>query len=281
MFGAASTFDGKETTWDMIGPSMSLTPLGVGASAEGSLRIQPLFLIWMHHARREINLGAMPLRAITNFSDLAASNTAASTDATLKKNISRIHAAGLRMSELIDSLLTLSRLTRRPLGAKDVDLSALASEIATELAAADPARQVRFTLAEGLPDVGDPDLLRVALYNLLQNAWKFTATRKDAAMEFGRTTVDGVAAYFVRDNGAGFDARFVQKLFTPFERLHSAADFPGTGIGLATVERVVQRHGGSVWAEGQAGKGAAFFFTLLNRVPARERVPPTRGTSDV
>ena len=129
-------------------------------------------------------------------------------------------------------------------------------------------------------DTGDPDLLRVALFNLLDNAWKFTSAKPHATVEFGRMMLLDIPCYFVQDNGAGFDGRFVEKLFIPFERLHSAAEFPGTGIGLATGERVILRHGGSVWAESRLGEGASFFFTLNRRMPTKDRLPPKRGPQD-
>lgn len=221
-----------------------------------------------------------PLRAITNYSELSVDRAAACGDPSLKENLERIRSAGLRMSHLIDALLSLSRLTRHPFGAKAVDVSALVSEVGAEIAAANRERRVTFAVQPSLGDIADADLLRAAIYNLLDNAWKFTAGRPDAAIEFGRTTVDGEPCYFVRDNGVGFDERFIGKLFAPFERLHSAKQFPGTGIGLATVERVVRRHGGSVWAEGRLGQGARFFFTLNRRVPTKEHAAPGRGQGD-
>lgn len=208
-----------------------------------------------------------PLRTITNFSELAIKELPAAAPAVREK-LERVRAAGIRMSALIDALLTLSRLTRRPFKADEVDLSALASSIAADLAREDPERRVTMKIAPGLRDTGDEVLLRVALANLLENAWKFTEGKEDATIEFGRATEGGTAAYFVRDNGAGFDARFAGKLFTPFESLHPKEDYPGAGIGLATVERIVKRHGGAVWARGERGKGAAFFFTLRRGVPA-------------
>jgi signal transduction histidine kinase len=221
-----------------------------------------------------------PLRTITSFSDLASARARGTEDPVLRENLARIRAAGQRMSQLIDSLLFLSRLTRRPLRPMEVDLTALAREAGAEIASANPARSVEFTVEPGLRDLGDPDLLRVAVHNLLDNAWKFTAPKPDAAVSFGRRDVAGAPAYFVRDNGIGFDVRFVDKLFIPFERLHSTAEFSGTGIGLAIVERVVHRHGGSVWAEGTAGQGATFSFTLHRRLPSRERAFPPREPRD-
>lgn len=222
-----------------------------------------------------------PLRAITNYGDLALAQAQAGGDMSLMDIVGRIRSAGLRMSQLIDALLSLSRLTRRPLAPKEVDMSALASEVNSELAAANPTRSVAFTVEPGLRDIGDRDLLRIAVSNLFGNAWKFTATNREATIEFGREIAMGVPAYYVRDNGIGFDERFIKKLFRPFERLHSVAEFPGTGIGLATVERVIHRHGGSVWAEGTVGRGATFFFTLNRRMPGKEETPLAKGGPDV
>lgn len=222
-----------------------------------------------------------PLRAITNYGELAASRAQVSQDAELKRQIDRLRSAGLRMSQLIDSLLSLSRLTRRPLNLREIDISALASDVGAELAAANPSRKVDLTVQPDLKDIGDPDLLRVAILNLMDNAWKFTAHQTDARVEFGRVLIDDIPSYFVRDNGTGFDERFVHKLFTAFERLHTASEYPGTGIGLATVERVVHRHGGTAWAEGRLGDGATFYFTLNRRVVSKERVRLPKGGRDV
>ncbi len=166
------------------------------------------------------------------------------------------------MAELIEGLLTLSRATKGEMQREKVNLSALAQRIARDLGRTQPERDVKFTFSEGLSVEGDPRLLRSVMENLLGNAWKFTAIREQAHIEFGAVPqLDGKQAYFVRDNGIGFDRAFVSKLFGVFERLHSDK-FPGTGIGLATVQRIIQRHGGRAWAEGEMDKGATFYFTL-------------------
>src|SRR5207244_6113753 len=171
----------------------------------------------------------------------------------------RVRAATQRMAELIDDLLNLARETRRELRRESVDLSALARTIATQLQRMEPGRQAQFRIASGLVASGDAHLLRVALENLLGNAWKFTGKQSAAQIEFGvSTTDDGRPAYFVRDNGVGFDMAYSEKLFGAFQRLHRAAEFTGTGIGLATVYRIVTRHGGRIWAEAEVGKGATF-----------------------
>ena len=143
-----------------------------------------------------------------------------------------------------------------------MDVSALAEELASELRSESPNRTVNFRIENGMEDKADARLLRIALQNLLSNAWKFTSTRAQAVIQFGKTRTEAGPAYFVSDNGAGFDPNYAQRLFGAFQRLHSSAEFPGTGIGLATVQRIVHRHGGAVWAEGSVGRGATFYFTL-------------------
>ncbi|HLY67882.1 MAG TPA: ATP-binding protein, partial [Chloroflexota bacterium] len=174
-----------------------------------------------------------------------------------------------RMGELIDDLLSLSRVTRAQMERKRVDLSALATSIVDALHEAHPERVVNASIAAGLTARGDQHLLRVLLENLLGNAWKFTANLAAAQIEFGSLDAEGDLAYYVRDDGAGFDMAYQEKLFKPFQRLHSPAEFEGTGIGLATVQRIVQRHGGRVWAEAEVDRGAAFYFTLARRRPLR------------
>ena len=166
------------------------------------------------------------------------------------------------MGQLIDDLLKLSRVTRAEMRLNPVDLSALAENISHRLQEDMPHRQLEFVIQQGLTDQGDERLLRIALTNLLGNAVKFTSKRPEARIEFGLTYVKDCSAYFVRDNGAGFDMAFAKKLFGAFQRMHKVSDFPGTGIGLATVQRIIQRHGGRIWAEAQMNLGATFYFTL-------------------
>jgi light-regulated signal transduction histidine kinase (bacteriophytochrome) len=166
------------------------------------------------------------------------------------------------MGQLIDALLQLSRVMRSELRREPVDLSVLALSTAAMIQKADPARRVRFRVVNGLQANGDRRLLGVLLQNLLQNAWKFSARNPQPRVEFGITQTEGKTAYYVRDNGIGFDMAYVNKLFTPFQRLHAKEQFEGTGIGLATVQRVIKRHGGKVWAEGAVDKGATFYFSL-------------------
>jgi PAS domain S-box-containing protein len=203
-----------------------------------------------------------PLRALDGFSLALLEDYGDLLDGDAADYLSRIRAASQRMARLIDDLLMLSRVTRRDMTRQQADLSALAGAVAAELAQDDPDRQVSFTIAENMVVDGDPDLLGVALRNLLGNAWKFTSRTAGAEVAVGVEEKDGERVFFVRDNGAGFDAEYADKLFVPFQRLHGEDEFPGTGIGLATVQRIVRRHGGRVWAEGTTGKGATVWFTI-------------------
>jgi PAS domain S-box-containing protein len=203
-----------------------------------------------------------PLRAISGFSEILQKDHKERLDAKGEDYLRRMAAAAERMASLIDALLALSRVTRTEPRRERVDLSKLARGVVEGLRAAHPDRRVDVVIPEEINVMGDSQLLRAALENLLENAWKFTGKREDARIELGVTENDGEPAYFVADNGAGFDMAYAGKLFAPFQRLHSPAAFPGTGIGLATVQRIVHRHGGRIWAESEAGKGATFFFTL-------------------
>ncbi len=203
-----------------------------------------------------------PLRAINGFSRLLEQDYAGQIDAHGRDMLNRVAAGAETMGHLIDDLLDLSRISRREIRIGPVDLSALAREVAGELQAAEPARSAEWVIAPRLTTQGDPGLLRVLLQNLLGNAWKYSSRREAARIEFGLDEKDGRAAYFVRDNGAGFDMAHAGKLFGAFQRLHASAEFPGSGIGLATVARIIRRHGGEIWAEGRVGEGATFYFTL-------------------
>jgi light-regulated signal transduction histidine kinase (bacteriophytochrome) len=174
------------------------------------------------------------------------------------------------MAELIDDLLNLSRVTRAQIKSVPVDLTRLAEDIAAELQRTHPGRSVKFSIAPNLIVRGDPQLLQVVLENFLNNAWKFTSKQEQPEIEFGSRYENDESIYFVRDNGAGFDMVYADKLFGAFQRLHAMMEFPGTGVGLATVQRIIHRHGGRVWAEGAVNQGATFFFTL----PALEHVKP-------
>jgi light-regulated signal transduction histidine kinase (bacteriophytochrome) len=203
-----------------------------------------------------------PLRAIDGFSQALLEDYPERLDEQGRHYLDRVREASQRMGELIGDLLQLSRVSREPMRWEPVDLSAMAREIIAEQRVPEPERQVEVTIADGLVANGHPVLLHSLLLNLLGNAWKFTRRRADAQIEFGTTEHEGELAFFVRDNGAGFDMTYAEKLFTPFQRLHSQDEFPGNGIGLATVQRVVNRHGGQAWAEGVVDQGATFYFTL-------------------
>lgn len=203
-----------------------------------------------------------PLRSLNGFSQALMEDYAGKLDKTGLDYLQRIQAAANRMGQLIDDLLKLSRLTRSELHREPVNLSAIAGEIAAGLQQSSPDRRVEFTIQPDMVANGDARLLYVVLENLLGNAWKFTGGQSRAKIEFGRTKVDGLPAYFVRDNGAGFNMNYANKLFAPFQRLHTAAQFEGTGVGLATVQRIIHRHGGRVWAKGEVNRGATFYFTL-------------------
>ncbi len=204
-----------------------------------------------------------PLRAIDGFSQALLEDYADRLDGEGKDHLRRVRAAAQRMAGLIDALLTLARVTRAEMRREPVDLSALARAIAAELQRQAPERQAEFVVADGLCVEGDSRLLQAALENLLGNAWKFTSKCRNARIEFGiARQLNGQRAYVVRDNGAGFDITYADKLFGAFQRLHAMSEFGGTGIGLATVQRIIHRHGGRVWAEGAVDQGAAFYFTL-------------------
>jgi len=203
-----------------------------------------------------------PLRGIDGFSQALQEDYQQQLDSTAKDYLQRICTATRRMGELIDDLLNLARVTRAEIYRERIDLSKLAGEVAQEIQSQEPARSVALNIAAGLEAEGDSRLLRVALQNLIGNAWKFTSKREKAQIEFGAQGVNGGKAYFVRDNGAGFEQSYASRLFGAFQRLHAASEFPGTGIGLATVQRIIRRHGGTVWAEGTVNQGATVYFTL-------------------
>jgi PAS domain S-box-containing protein len=203
-----------------------------------------------------------PLRAIQGFSRLVETQYAGQIDDQGKGMLARVSAGAQKMSLLIDDLLNLSRISRQTMRVGPVDLSALAREVVDELHAGEPGRRTEWIIAPGVAAAGDSGLLRVLLQNLIGNAWKYSSRREDARIEFGVTQQDGRPVYFVRDNGAGFDMAYAKKLFGAFQRLHTAAEFPGSGIGLATVARILHRHGGKAWAEGCVGEGATFYFSL-------------------
>lgn len=203
-----------------------------------------------------------PLRSIVGFSGIVIEEHGPNLPADAKQSLERVVKAANKMGQLIDGLLGFSRLTRREIKKEWVDLSVMVNGIVTDLKTANPERNVDISIAEGIAGNGDPQLLQVVLTNLLGNAWKFTSKKPNARIEFGAITQNEKKSYYVRDNGAGFDMKYSEKLFGTFQRLHTNDEFEGTGIGLATVQNIINRHGGRIWAEAKIGEGAAFYFTL-------------------
>lgn len=204
-----------------------------------------------------------PLRSIEGFGRILVRDHGPKLDEAAAGHLRRISAATHRMGQLIDDLLMLSRISRQELRRSRVDLAALAESIVKELRDREPDRKVALSVEAGLAAHADARLTRVLLENLLGNAWKFTSKTAEARIEFSAAEeADGARVFVVRDNGAGFDMAYSEQLFRPFQRLHQAHEFEGTGIGLATVRRIVARHGGRVWAEAKPGSGATFFFVL-------------------
>lgn len=203
-----------------------------------------------------------PLRAVSGYSELLDRELDGQAPGKSTHYLGEIRSAVTHMDQLIQDLLELSRVARKPVHREETDLAEIARQTISRLQQNDPARQVQVAIPARLPASCDASLLAVVLENLLANAWKFSGKTSAARIEVGAIErTDGATTYFVRDNGAGFNPRYADKLFSPFQRLHSAQEFPGTGIGLATVQRIIGRHGGRVWAEAEVGKGATFFFT--------------------
>ena len=203
-----------------------------------------------------------PLRSIDGFSQVVLEDYADELDEDGRDALSRVRAASQRMGALIDSLLRLARISRIPMSPERVDLSAMARDIAGELHNGEPGRAVDLRIEPGLEAWGDRRLLEIALGNLIRNSWKYTARQPRPRIEVATAQANGRRAFMVRDNGAGFDMRYADKLFAEFQRLHSQTEFDGIGVGLATVRRIVRRHGGEIWAEGAVGQGATFYFNL-------------------
>lgn len=203
-----------------------------------------------------------PLRGIDGFSQAILEDYDGKLDESGRSYLQRVRAASQRMSQLIDAMLNLARLTRAEIHTKTFDMSALVHGILEDLQKIEPEREVECVVANDLLATADPQLIRAVLENLLGNAWKFTRQQPNPRIEFGHGQYKGQAAFFVKDNGAGFDMAYAHKLFGTFQRLHAYTEFPGVGVGLATVHRIIQRHGGQIWAEGAVGEGAIFHFTL-------------------
>ena len=205
-----------------------------------------------------------PLRALDGFSEAVLFDYKDKLDAQGQDYLNRIRAASQTMSQLINDMLKLSRITRTAMQEEMVDISELVKSIAVELQESQPERKVKFVIASGILVAGDPGLLDICLKNLLENAWKYTSKNPNALIEFWKTQHNGEKVFFVRDNGIGFDMTYGDKLFQPFQRLHTDKEYLGTGIGLAIVKRVIRRHGGRIWAESEIGKGTTFYFTIGN-----------------
>ncbi len=205
-----------------------------------------------------------PLRAINGFCHILEEDCASSLDSQVLRHLDRIRTAAVRMGELLDGLLMLSHVFRSELAHEPLDIGGMAAEIVQRLRDEMPEREVEVRIHANLTATGDPSLVRLMLENLLENAWKFTAAQRLTRLEVGRSSQAGQDIFYVKDNGSGFDMEYATKLFQPFVRLHSDEEFEGTGIGLATVRRIVQRHGGNVWAEGVPYAGASIYFTLGN-----------------
>jgi len=203
-----------------------------------------------------------PLRSIDGFSHTLLEDYEEKIDEQGKKYLHRIQSAVHRMAQLIEDMLNLSRISRSEMNVRQVNLSSLVQDIINEFRESQPGRNVEVIIQEDITVTGDERLLRVVLENLFGNAWKFTSKHQKSLIEFGMQRMDNKPVYFIRDDGAGFDSKYAQKLFGAFQRLHTTDDFPGTGIGLATVQRIIHRHSGNVWAEGEVEKGATFYFTL-------------------
>ncbi|MCP4129729.1 MAG: HAMP domain-containing protein [bacterium] len=211
-----------------------------------------------------------PLRSINGFSQCLMEDYFDNLDDEGKSYLNRICAASQRMSELIDDILSLSRLTRSEMNREDFNISGVVQEIVSDLQDRDPDRTVDVSVQDGIIVNADPRFMRVVLENILGNAWKYTAKKENARIEFGVQDDEGERVYFIRDNGAGFDMNHAGKLFLAFQRLHTNDEFEGTGIGLATVQRVIKRHGGNIWAEGEVGKGSTFYFSKVDRKDKKE-----------
>ncbi|REL38711.1 PAS domain-containing sensor histidine kinase [Rhodohalobacter sp. SW132] len=203
-----------------------------------------------------------PLRSIDGFSQALIEDYGHSLDDTAKNYLTRVRSAAQRMSTLIDDMIKLAKVSRTTIEKKNINLSEIVESIGRGLHENEKERDAEFVIQPGIKAIGDKNLLQVALQNLMENAWKFTSKNEETRIEFGKTQREGETHYFIKDNGAGFDMNYAGKLFTPFQRLHKEREFPGTGIGLSTVQRIVHRHLGKIFAEGEPGSGAVFYFTL-------------------
>jgi light-regulated signal transduction histidine kinase (bacteriophytochrome) len=243
-----------------LAPPLLQIPLAEAGTDDPATQIESereSFLYTVSHDLRA------PIRVIEGFTRILKEDYGASLDRIGNDHLDRVLGASARMTCMIDALLSLSRLTTRSLQCEAIDLTALADQVMDELRRQAPERQAEITIQPGMTAQGDPTLLRTVLDNLLGNAWKYSARRDVTRIQFSAATdAGGSSVYRLSDNGAGFDMRFAERLFAPFQRLHSASEFAGTGVGLASVRRIVRRHGGDIWAEAEVDRGATFCFTL-------------------
>jgi light-regulated signal transduction histidine kinase (bacteriophytochrome) len=246
---------GKPVSKEPVGAAQNQLSNAPGPGTSSDKAAQDAFSYTVSHDLRA------PIRVVEGFTKILKEDYGAQLDRIGNDHLDRVLGAACRMNQMIDALLALSQLSSQPLGQQTVDLSQLAHYIAEDLRRQQPERSVQFHIHPGLTTRGDPTLLRVVLENLLGNAWKYTSKRPDPEIWLMPHS-DHPHTYTVRDNGAGFDMRFADRLFGVFQRLHSATDFAGTGVGLASVKRIVQRHGGEIWAQAEVGQGAAFHFSL-------------------
>lgn len=248
-------FAGHEGCAVPMAPPLSLIESSEPAAAPTASEAESFSYMVSHDLRA-------PIRVVEGFTKILKEDYGRVLDRIGNDHLDRILGAAARMNTMIDALLALARLSTQPLARQPVNLSQLASYVVEDLRRHAPERRVEVAIAPNLQAMGDPTLLRVVLENLLGNAWKYTGARQLAKIEFSEVALDGRRAFRVMDNGAGFDMRYADRLFGVFQRLHSASEFAGTGVGLASVRRIVQRHGGEIWAEAEPDRGARFFFTL-------------------
>ncbi|WP_052736628.1 sensor histidine kinase [Aquincola tertiaricarbonis] len=237
------------------GRLLMLLPLGLGASEPADTDPAAFSYTVSHDLRA-------PVRVVEGFTRIVKEDYGRLLDRVGNDHLDRVLGAAARMNAMIDALLGLAQLSSQPLARQPVNLTQLATYVVDDLRRQQPQRRAEVRIQPGLQAHGDPTLLRLVLENLLGNAWKYSGQREHTVIEFATDVQSGREAFVVRDNGAGFDMRFADRLFSVFQRLHSANDFPGTGVGLASVRRIVRRHGGDVWAESEPGQGACFYFTL-------------------
>jgi light-regulated signal transduction histidine kinase (bacteriophytochrome) len=232
----------------------------------------------LEHAARELEAFSFslshdlraPLRIVEGFAEILSEDYGGKLDTLGNDHLKRIRNAATRMNQMITALLKMAKTTNAPLAREPIDLSMIAEELLNELAHETPQRPVKVTIAPHIRVNADRVLMRNVMQNLLGNAWKFSAHAREARIEFGVAAEFGPETYFVRDNGAGFDMKYIDRLFAAFQRLHSQSEFAGTGIGLATVQRIINRHGGKIWARAEINKGATFYFTLADTVSSGE-----------